>query len=633
MAIAFNENHIKKYIITFPFIGIVITAIILTTLFISQMKTNHKNDIRQLKIIYQNHAKEIVKDRIDSVLSIIKQKETQLKNSPNNILETAIQSILNELTFKNKGYLFAYDLKGNTIAHIKQSLIGKNRWNHERKGLKVVQDIINKGQKEDGSFMYYTATLNPNKKQSTKKVSYVKKIPNMNWVIGTGIYTDNLDLALKEKENILKLELEKTIKITLLISFILTVIGILIMFLIANSIFNIITRYQRILAMKNETLEERVKERTQEQDNLLSLFNESDTILFKWDCKKHKLIYVSKSIDKIVGYSHEDFLNQTIKYKDCIYADDFSRYKLKYQNAIKDNKEYYEHKPYRIKTKDNQIKWIHDYTVFVRNDKNELTYLIGYLSDITLFKEYDQTIYEQSKMASLGEMLGNISHQWRQPLSTISTAASGLKIHKEMDLLTDDTFFKSINGILKNSNYLSKTINDFSNYIQEGSQNSDFKVREVLEKNLLLLDGNIKTNHINIIKDFQNDLELYGSKRELMQVVMNIINNAIDILKEKEDSLHKLVFISTKEENGKICIDIKDNAGGIPVDNFNKIFDPYFTSKHQSQGTGLGLYMARKIIKDMNGNISVSNKQYTFNDTNYTGAQFNIELPIHSYSI
>ena len=478
--------------------------------------------------------------------------------------------------------------------------------------------------------MYYTASLNPNKKQTSRKISYVKKLSSIDWIIGTGIYTDNLDDALKEKEKDLNSELSYTIKITLFISFVLTIIGILIMFVIANSIFNIITRYRKILAHKNETLEEKVKERTQEQDTLLSLFNEADTVLFKWNYKTHKLVYVSKSIHKILGHSEKDFLNQTINYKDCIHKDDFENYKKQYQDAINDKKQYYEHKPYRIITKDNQIKWIHDYTLFVKNDKNELTYLIGYITDITMLKEHDRTIYEQAKLASLGEMLGNIAHQWRQPLSTISTAASGLKLHKEMNLLTDETFNKSLNGIMRNSNYLSETIDIFKNYIKSSSTHEEFDIHEVLEEILLLIDGNIRINHINIVKDFEYETKMYGSKHELIQVCMNIINNAVDILKEKDQTLNKFIFITTKSLNGNINIEIKDNAGGVPDSIVNKIFEPYFTTKHKSQGTGLGLYMAHNIVNKMNGRVYVSNTQFEFKKIQYKGAAFTIELPLHT---
>ena len=626
---AFNEDHIRKYIITLPFIGVIVTSIVLTVLFINQINKSHQTDIEQLKSIYQKHAKQIVRDRINNIITIIKQKEVLFKYGSNDALRKNIQDFLNDFRFKDKGYIFAYDLRGNTISHIKSSLVGKNRWKHEKDGQKVVQNIIKSGQEKDGAFLYYTATLNPNKTQSSKKISYVKKIPNINWVIGTGIYTDNFEQELKEKEGLLNLELEETIKKTIFISFILTIFGIFIMLFIANNILKIIKRYKKILVSKNENLEEKVKERTKEQDTLLSLFDEADTVLFKWDYKTQKLIYVSKSIYKIFGFKEEEFLNQTITYKECIHKDDFEKFLMQYQDAINENKQYYEHKPYRIITKDNQIKWIHDYTLFVKDNNNELTYLLGYITDITMIKEYDRTISEQSKMASLGEMLGNIAHQWRQPLSTISTAASGMKLHKEMDLLTDETFDKSINGIMQNSNYLSDTINDFTNYIKNSSICEDFIVSDVLEKNLLLLDGNIKINHIKVIKEFDNVLKIYGSRHNLIQVIMNIINNAIDVLKEQDQVLNKLVFISTEKSKDNVCIKIKDNAGGISKDIIDKIFEPYFTTKHQSQGTGLGLYMAHNLVSNMNGTISVSNTNFEYENKEYDGALFTIELPLY----
>jgi len=624
----FNENNIKKWVVSLPIFGVLFTSIILILLFINQTNSNYNNEIRELEKLYISNAKKIAKDRINNIIGIVKQRETLFKDMTQDEFKHKIQELLNNTRFDNNGYIFTYDFQGNTISHIKKSLVVKNRWSLNKKGKFVVQDIIENGQKKDGYFMQYTATVNPNTNLPAKKISYIKKLDNFDWIIGTGMYVEDLSNALKEKESKLNDELDSTIKTTLQISIVITLIGILIMVVLANKIFEIIKRYRKILAHKNETLEEQVKERTKEQDTLLSLFNEADTVLFKWDYKTNTLLYVSKSISKILGYDEEDFLNHTVKYKNCIHRDDFEGYKQQYQNAIQGHRQYYEHKPYRIITKDNQIKWIHDYTLFVKDDEGKITNLVGYITDITLLKEHDKIMSEQTKMASLGEMIGNIAHQWRQPLSTITTAASGMKLHKELKILTDESFFESINGIMRNGNYLSETIDDFTNYIKNNNSKEYFTLEDVLHKNLLLLEGNIKTNHIDVIKDFEKNIEIYGNKHELMQVIMNIINNAIDILKTKDIDSNRFIFVNTQRLENSAIIQIRDNAGGIPNNVINRIFEPYFTTKHQSQGTGLGLYMAHNIINSMQGEIFVTNINYEFESSSYTGALFTIELPL-----
>ena len=624
----FAENNLKKWIVSLPIIGILFTSIVLTLLFINQTNKNHKRDILELEKLHLKHAKKIAKDRLLNIANVINNNQL-INNSTKENLQKETQKFLNNFRFDNNNYIFAYDLKGNTISHIKQSLVGKNRWSLKKDGKFVVQELIKNAQKDNGHFMEYVATINPNTNLPAKKISYVTKLKNIDWIIGTGIYVEDLKKIIEVKELNLMEELNNTIITNVQIVIMFTIFGIIIMFLPANNIFDIIKRYRKILAQKNETLEEKVKERTKEQDTLLSLFNEADTVLFKWDYKTHKLIYVSKSISRILGYTEDEFLTQVIKYKDCIHKDDFRAYKNQYQQAIDNRRQFYEHLPYRIITKDNQIKWIHDYTLFVRDDNGEITNLIGYITDITLLKEHDKIIANQTKMASLGEMIGNIAHQWRQPLSTITTAASGMKMHKELDILSDDSFFKAISGIMRNSNYLSETINDFTNYIKDDKSMELFNLKEAISHNLLLLEGNIKINHINVIQDLDSKIKVYGNKHEIIQVSMNIINNAIDILKEKNQEFNKTIFLSTKQLENSILIQIKDNAGGIDEDVIDKIFEPYFTTKHQSQGTGLGLYMAHNIISNMQGELVVSNIQYQYENISYKGALFTIELPLN----
>ena len=624
----FSENNIKRWIISLPIIGIIFTSIVLTLLFINQSKMRHENDLIQIEKLYIKNAKKLAKDRILNVLHTINQNELLINFKSKEEFKKHTKEYLNNLRFDNNNYIFTYDLEGNTISHVKQSLVGKNRWDLKKNGKMVVQEIITNGQKPFGHFMQYTATVNPNTNLPAKKISYIKKLDNVDWIIGTGTYVEDLNVLINQKEQDLEKELNETILTTIKISVALTIFGIFIMFLPANNIFEIITRYKKILARKNETLEEKVKERTKEQDILLSLFNEADTVLFKWDYKTSSLLYVSKSISKILGYKEEEFLNHTIKYKNCIHKNDFESYKIQYQNAISDGQQYYEHKPYRIITKDNKIKWIHDYTLFVKDEEGNIESLVGYITDITLLKEHDKIISDQSKMASLGEMIGNIAHQWRQPLSTITTAASGMKLHKELDMLSDKGFYDAINAIMRNSNYLSDTIDDFTNYIKNKNTDECFVLSDVIEKNLLLLEGNIKINYIEIVKDIGFNIELNGNKHELMQVLMNLINNSIDILKSKGIDTKRTIFITTKRSEDSVIIQIKDNAGGIPTDSIDKIFEPYYTTKHKSQGTGLGLYMAHNLIKNMQGDISVSNDTFKLDDNNYTGALFTIELPI-----
>ena len=255
---------------------------------------------------------------------------------------------------------------------------------------------------------------------------------------------------------------------------------------------------------------------------------------------------------------------------------------------------------------------------------------IGYRGtdkDITHDKQKDLIILEQSKMVAMGEMIGNIAHQWRQPLSIISTGATGLKLQKEHNLLTDNSFFEVCDLINENAQYLSKTIDDFRNFIKGNRKKVEFKVIDEIESFLHLVEGSIKSYDINVVKDINKDIIINSYPNELIQCFINIFNNAKDALKNQEDK--RLLYISTSLKEDKITISFKDNAGGIPPNILPHIFEPYFTTKHQAQGTGLGLSMTYNLIsKGMNGTIQADNIVYKDKNKEYTGAIFTITLPL-----
>ncbi len=243
--------------------------------------------------------------------------------------------------------------------------------------------------------------------------------------------------------------------------------------------------------------------------------------------------------------------------------------------------------------------------------------------------QIQEQLFKSEKMAAMGEMIGNIAHQWRQPLSIISTAATGMQFQKQYGVLSDEQFNDACTNINDNAQYLSKTIDDFKNFIKGDRTKKRFDLKDEIESFLNLVNGSIKNNHINMILDLDSKIEINGYKNELTQCLINIFNNAKDALKEIDDETNRFIFLSTKKENDTIIIIIKDSGGGIPKNIISKIFEPYFTTKHQSQGTGLGLNMTYNLIVDgMSGSIDVDNKNYEFNNKKHSGAEFRITLPL-----
>ena len=242
-------------------------------------------------------------------------------------------------------------------------------------------------------------------------------------------------------------------------------------------------------------------------------------------------------------------------------------------------------------------------------------------------EEKNRILIQQSRMASMGEMLENIAHQWRQPLSTISVAASGMEVKKEFSTLSDEEFFEGINHIKKSTVYLSNTIDDFRTFFIKEKETSQMNIKNAIEKALELMGNTFMQQRINLVKNIE-EIEILSLENELIQVLMNIFVNAKDALKQTlGDEKYIIIDVFKKEDN--LIIQIKDSAKGIDEKIIDKIFEPYFTTKHKFKGTGIGLYMSKLLVeKHLKGSIKTSNTEFTFMDKIHKGALFEIILPI-----
>ena len=249
--------------------------------------------------------------------------------------------------------------------------------------------------------------------------------------------------------------------------------------------------------------------------------------------------------------------------------------------------------------------------------------------DLEIIRKKDSILIQQSRQAAMGEMIGNIAHQWRQPLNALGLTVQKIKMFYDEDMLTSQNLDKSIDKSIMLINKMSTTIDDFRNFFKTDKLKKEFNVKEAIDEVLNLIDASLNNNNITMdISNVDENTILLGYKNELEQVLLNIINNAKDALVEqnicdKSDSTscHQKpkIEIKTSLLKDNIYIVIADNAGGIPHDIINKIFEPYFTTKGQGKGTGIGLYMSKMIIENnMDGELSVQNSE--------DGAIFTIKL-------
>ena len=240
----------------------------------------------------------------------------------------------------------------------------------------------------------------------------------------------------------------------------------------------------------------------------------------------------------------------------------------------------------------------------------------------------EHEVMRSEKMAALGEMIANIAHQWRQPLSVISTGVTGMRVQKEHGILDDEDFDKTCQVINDNAQYLSKTIDHFRDFIKGERNKVEFDLTENINNFLTLVQGSIKMNNINIVLDLQENIKINNYPNELLQCLFNVFNNAKDALIEKKIE-DKYIFISSKIKKDQVIIKIKDNAHGIANSALPHIFEPYFTTKDKTKGTGLGLNITYNLVtKGMNGTIEAYNVSFTYNKIEHTGAEFRIQLPL-----
>ncbi len=243
-------------------------------------------------------------------------------------------------------------------------------------------------------------------------------------------------------------------------------------------------------------------------------------------------------------------------------------------------------------------------------------------------QEQEKLLAQQSKMASMGEMMENIAHQWRQPLNVISVAASGMLINREFGFTTPEKDIHALKSIGDSTQYLSQTINDFKDFFKENKVNKKFSIKKACKKTVLLTESKFKNSGIEIIEKM-SDTKIFGSHSQFTQITMNLFSNAHDVLKMQNDTRKKLILIELYEKDEKAVLKIKDSGGGISENIIDRVFEPYFTTKHKAQGTGIGLYMSMEIVrKHMNGTMTVNNESYIYEGKQYTGACFTLILPL-----
>lgn len=234
-------------------------------------------------------------------------------------------------------------------------------------------------------------------------------------------------------------------------------------------------------------------------------------------------------------------------------------------------------------------------------------------------QKQEALLIHQSRLAAMGEMIGAIAHQWRQPLNALGLVQQNLQFRYQVGKLDDEFMTQNMEKSERLIQKMSSTIDDFRNFFKPNKHIENFNINETIKSTAELLDAQLKNNNINIIINCNENLYIKGFQGEFSQVILNLLNNAKDILIERNSKNPTITLDVTKNVNSSISITVKDNAGGIPDEIINKIYDPYFTTKEEGKGTGIGLYMSKIIVEN-----NMFGKLYAFNDNE--GANFVIIL-------
>ena len=595
-----KEKGIKKIALLSSTIIILIVSMIIGIILIKTEYSNFKNHIKNFRNTLIEREMFAIKTSLENLksdidfeeISILNSKKQRIKNqsiiaynlalsiynnskhlSKNEKIELIKTSIRNISQKENDIHYFIFDKKGTLLLSTSNpNNEGINFTDYEDvNGVKFINKILSSPVGNQNYIEYYGFQLK-------KRINYSQHLEELGLIIGSASFLEKTDEDLKNKL------LEK-------------------------------------IALKNFNQDEFI---FLYKINGLNNIKENNSLLIEKNITTNTSeIEAMEVLLKKTNYIGNDFLYYS-NYQKLLYGTYLTN--LRYFIGIGINLSYID----KIVEKEKEISLDNMYSKIIK-----LMIIIGIITIIffifsllftkkieSIFMEYRKNVIEQdklliqkSKMASMGEMIGNIAHQWRQPLSQLSGLFFDIESaydYKELNKKYLQNRVEEANDLLE---YMSKTIDDFRNFFNPNSKKEEFYLKDAVENAIKIVKSTLNYYQIELIININENHKIEGYKNEYSQAVMNIITNAKDVIKERNIKNPQIKIYSQKKE--KLYLHIEDNAGGVDENIIEKIFDPYFTTKYE-YGTGIGLYMTKLIIEDkMNGNIKVKNSK--------DGAIFTIE--------
>ena len=332
--------------------------------------------------------------------------------------------------------------------------------------------------------------------------------------------------------------------------------------------------------------------------------------------------YVNPNYTKVSGYTLEELLGKNPKIVKSGYTSDKTYAKM-WKEISSGN---IWRSDIKNIAKDGSVFWEDSTIIPSFGSDGKVDGYIAFKSEITEKKHLENELFEkeefmiaQSRHAAMGEMISMIAHQWRQPISVIAMDANNILADIELEIVDEENLQSDAKDIIAQTQELSKTIDDFRNFFRPEKTAEEIFAKDIINEAMKVIGKSLENNNIDVVLELQESKKIKTYSRELMQVLINIINNTKEVLVERKIDKKK-ISINLKENGNFLVFDICDNGGGVNEKIIDKVFEPYFTTKGDKNGTGLGLYMSKTIVeKHLEGSINVENID--------DGACFRIKIP------
>lgn len=637
-----HEKNLIKLIIATPIFFIVITVLSISYYQIQNIENQFNEETKKFQKNYVKDQKILIQEKISDIRNTVEfQKEEIKKGLKNSVdkayylamniynenigvlsdkeIEKKIIETLRKIRIGKNGYYFIQYLKNENeiVAKLLPATPGKEGTNRidtkDADGKLFVQEFRKVARSQEAGFIKYRWYKLTNKKQKQfNKISYIKLFKPFDWIIGYGVYFDKH--SREEKERILKWL--NSIKYGNR-GFIWTYSG-------DGKLLE--DPYCKGKDSCNEYKESSIVQRFIKEAKENSKGTFVDYISSSGERKIAYVAYI-KDWDWIIGT--EIFFSEINKKLEAFHIEKQKKIEKESINSIvialififfasivsfiisrQIGTKFYKYQK-NIKKQNRELlkinetlkEKVEEKTKDLKDLNNKLQEKVE--EEVSKNREKDALIIQQSKMAALGEMIGNISHQWRQPLNALGLYLQHLEESIEYGEIDKNYVKKMVASSMEKIAYMSKTIDDFRNFFKPGKKKEQFSLAQSVAKSVNIVSAALKNNYIDIKIIKKSDFETEGFEGEFSQMVINMLNNSKDAILQNGIKEGK-IEVTIDGENRKLII--ADNGGGIPEEILEKIFEPYFTTKFKAQGTGIGLYMSKMIVEEnMHGRIKAFN--------------------------